>query len=314
MKNGAISHGTTSASDARVPRLRGNHAFVLVAACLVACSSQGGLGTSGEVHESDSTESTGSTSEGLSTLTRSESIALAEQWVTAKLQYCQAANGARDYDSACSSICHRTSNADWDPYRSDCSGFVSWAWELPAPGRVTSEFAPFDTTVSTAIKCTDMKPGDAANLNAGGHIVLFKNWITAGSKAVFIEEPGCSSATPYAHEFTSDVTCSGNDVDIAYEGETFTAIRYIHITDDPPSPSGDADAGDGNTTPGRPGKASNGSSSDDDAGVTNDPPLGDMPADSGGCNTSPAPARGSSVASLLAFAALVLVRRRRRVR
>ncbi|MGH7330452.1 MAG: hypothetical protein ACREJX_19050, partial [Polyangiaceae bacterium] len=127
-----------------MPRLRGSHLCVLSAAFLVACSSQGGLGTSGEVHESDSTESTGSTSEGLSTLTRSEAITNAQQWVAAKLQYCQSANGARDYDTACSSTCNRTENPDWDPYRSDCYGFVSWAWELPAPGRVTGEFAPFD--------------------------------------------------------------------------------------------------------------------------------------------------------------------------
>lgn len=296
-----------------MPRLRGAHVCILIAAFAVACSSQGGLGTSGEVHESDPTESTGSTSEGLSTLTRSESIALARQWVTAKLQYCQSANGARDYDTACSSICNRTSNPDWDPYRSDCSGFISWAWELPAPGRVTSEFAPFDTTVSTAIKCTDMLPGDAANKNAGGHIVLFEKWITPGSKALFMEEPGCSSVTPYAHEFTSDVTCSGNDVDIAYEGETFTAIRYIHITDDPPSTGEEDDAGAGNTTPRRPAKADGGANGND-GGETADPPFGDMPADSGGCNAAPASSRGSSTLSLFAFAALLLARRRRRAR
>ena len=175
---------------------------------------------------------------------------------------------------------------------------------------MTGEFAPFDTAVSTAIKCVDMKPGDAANKDAGGHIVLFEKWITPGSKAVFMEEPGCSSSTPYAHEFTSAVTCSGNDVDIAYEGETFTAIRYIHIADDPPS-TGDDDAGaDDNTTPGRPGKANGANAGDGGAGA-GDPPLGDLAADSGGCNASHARSSGSSAVGLFAIAALLLVRRRR---
>ena len=153
----------------------------------------------------------------------------AELWAAAKLQYCQSPNGARDYDTACSTTCNRTSNADWDPYRSDCSGLISWSWGLAAPGLVTSEFAPFGTTVSKAIACTDLKPGDAANRNNVGHIVLFKGWITPGTKAVFIEEPGCSSSTPYAHEFTSDVSVHADSIFVAYEGKSFTAIRYNNI-------------------------------------------------------------------------------------
>jgi hypothetical protein len=172
--------------------------------------------------------------------------------VTAKLAYCQSPEGESDPDSSCSSTCERVSNAQWDPYRSDCSGFVSWAWQLPAPGLVTDEFAPFDTTDSTTIDCTAMQPGDAANRNSVGHIVIFKQWVTPGSEAVFIEEPGCSSSMPYAHEFTSTVTCSGADVDIAYEGATFTAIRYNHIVDDPCG---------GSSSGGSSGSSSGGSSS-----------------------------------------------------
>jgi len=204
----------------------------------LAAALLGSIGCSGAPERHDegegiAPEPTGSTSEPLTTVTRSEAIANAEQWVQAKLQYCQSPNGQPDPDTACSSTCQRESNPAWDPYRSDCSGFVSWAWELPAPGRVTSTFAPFDTTVSNTIQCADLEPGDAANRDSGGHIVLFKEWVTPGTKAVFIEEPGCSASEPYAHEFTSDVTCSGTDVDIAYEGTTFTTIRYDDIVDDP---------------------------------------------------------------------------------
>lgn len=162
-------------------------------------------------------------------ITRSTILANAQQWVTAKLLYCQAANHAPDYDTSCAATCEREDNPLWDPYRSDCSGFVSWSWGLPAPGRDTSEFAPADTTVSFTIDGSDLQPGDALNV-PGDHIILFTGWVTVGSVANFYEEPGCSASTPYAHAFTSNVTISGSSVDVAYEGKTFTAIRYTGIT------------------------------------------------------------------------------------
>jgi len=174
-----------------------------------------------------SDEPIASTSQGLST---ADAIARAEQWVAAKLLYCQSANGEPDGDTSCASVCTRESNSQWNPYRSDCSGFVSWAWDLPAPGRVTGEFAPYETDITTVIQASDLRAGDAANRNSGGHIVLFEKWTTVGSEAMFMEEPGCSSSTPYAHEFTSAVTLDGSNITIAYEGDTFTAIRYGALT------------------------------------------------------------------------------------
>lgn len=295
-------------------------AALAVPALLLACSSEGG----GEVHENDPAfaESTGTSTEALTTVTRSQSIALAQQWVTAKLQYCQAANGAHDYDTACSSVCHRESNVAWDPYRSDCSGFISWAWELPAPGRVTSTFAPFDTTVSKTVSCTDLKPGDAANKNAGGHIVLFEKWITPGEKAVFLEEPGCSSATPYAHEFTSAVACDGVNISIDYEGETFTAIRYVNIVDDPPTTGGGSGGDPGRNPAG--GKAPGDANSPADPGATGDgagagdpgtSPQGSPAIESSsGCGVSPASRSSSGWGGVFMIGALALVRRRRGAR
>lgn len=154
-------------------------------------------------------------------------VARAMEWVEAKLPYCQAANHQRDYDSACAMTCERPDNPDWDAYRSDCSGLVSYAWGLPAPGRVTSTFAPFDTAVSHVIDATALMPGDAVNNSE--HMMLFKEWVMPGSQAVFIEEPGCSSSTPYAHEFTATVTTDGHTIVVKYHG-TFTAIRYDGAT------------------------------------------------------------------------------------
>ena len=119
--------------------------------------------------------------------------------------------------------CERPDNADWDPYRSDCSGFVSWAWELPAPGRVTSTFAPFKMDITNVIDAMELQPGDAVNNSE--HMMLFKEWTTPGVEATFMEEPGCSSTEPYARAFTAKVTLDATSITVSGHG-TFTAIRY----------------------------------------------------------------------------------------
>jgi len=160
-------------------------------------------------------------------------------WVNAKLHYCQAAEGAVDYDSACwawegaSHRCDRESNAAWNAYRSDCSGFVTYAWGLPAVGDggyTTGDFAPFDNAFSHTISGTSLEPGDALNKTTNEHIILFKQWVTKNESAVFMEEPGCSSSEPYAHEFTSNVSINGDEVYVDYEGATFYAIRFNGTT------------------------------------------------------------------------------------
>ncbi len=153
-------------------------------------------------------------------------VARGEQWVAAMVPYCQAINHAPDSDTACSPTCTRPDMPQWDPYRSDCSGFVSWAWELPSDGggRVTSEFAPFQNDISHVIQAMDLQPGDAINRTEVGHMMLFKEWVTPGSRATFMEEPGCSFSQPYAREFTSDVTIAGEMITVGDRG-TYTAIR-----------------------------------------------------------------------------------------
>ena len=152
----------------------------------------------------------------------SGSVARAREWSDAQLHYCQAPNHKPDADADCPSTCDRMDNLVWDPYRSDCSGLVSWAWALPAPGRTTKDFAPFKTDLSHVIAAADLRAGDAVNND--NHIMLFAAWVAPGT-AIFIDEPGCSSATPYAQEFMAGVTTTGNRLDIEHRG-TFTAIRY----------------------------------------------------------------------------------------
>jgi uncharacterized membrane protein YgcG len=177
-------------------------------------------------------EDTGSSA---AAITGSTIVSRGMEWVDAKLHYCQAAHGAVDYDSSCwawegsSHRCERTSNAAWNAYRSDCSGFVTFAWGLPAVGDggyVTGEFAPYGTSFSHTIPGSDLQPGDALNKTPDDHIILFKEWVSVGHSAVFMEEPGCSSSQPYAHEFTSNVSINGDKVYVSYEGATFYAIRF----------------------------------------------------------------------------------------
>jgi hypothetical protein len=151
------------------------------------------------------------------------SVARAQLWVDAQVPYCQAPNHEHDNDADCPSTCERPDVPDWDPYRSDCSGFVSWAWALPAPGRVTSTFAPFDMEITQVIQAADLQPGDA--INNSTHMMLFKEWVVPGETATFMEEPGCSSTEPYARQFTADVTLDATSITVLHRG-TFTAIRY----------------------------------------------------------------------------------------
>jgi MYXO-CTERM domain-containing protein len=174
-------------------------------------------------------------------LTTNDAVNRAEEWVTNQLQYCQAAYGQTDYDQACWSMpwekndrCYRNSNAAWDAYRSDCSGLVSWAWGLASPGRTTYGFYPYMSDITGPIQGTALRAGDAINNN--DHVMLFKEWVTAGKRAVFIEEPGCSTTVKHAHEVTVDVTISGTTVTPAGYGMSFTAIRYNKLTVGPAAP------------------------------------------------------------------------------
>lgn len=153
-----------------------------------------------------------------------DAVARAKEWVDAKVPYCQAPNHARDYDTACSSVCTRPNVPAWDAYRSDCSGLVSWAWGLPAPGRVTTTLAPYNTEVSRTINAADLQPGDA--INNKEHTMVFVEWLEPEKKARFYEEPGCSSSQPYARQYDATITTiSGSAIALTDRGQ-FIAIRH----------------------------------------------------------------------------------------
>jgi hypothetical protein len=158
----------------------------------------------------------------------------AMEWVKADLHYCQAPYGEVDPDKYCwpwegeSHICDRESNSEWNAYRSDCSGLVSWAWQIPAPGDTTRDFAPVTFAITSEIPAESLQPGDAVNVNNSSdeHVMLFKQWVTPGKYATFIQEPGCSVDVPHASENTYAVEDLHGSTITVVGVNTFTAIRY----------------------------------------------------------------------------------------
>lgn len=161
---------------------------------------------------------------GARALTRAEVVRRAQYWVDAALPYCQCPNFGYDRNGYCGG---RQSNPAWDPYRSDCSGLVSWSWGLPPPGRVTWTFAPYNNDVSYEIPIDDLRPGDALNVDEPGrqHIALFVEW--AGSNVVHvIEESGWG--TP-AHHSWWNVWRSGNTL---VGWAAYHPIRSVNVQED----------------------------------------------------------------------------------
>ncbi|WP_018157457.1 LGFP repeat-containing protein [Demetria terragena] len=63
-------------------------------------------------------------------------------------------------------------------YRTDCSGFVAYAWASAAPGAATPAIGSSDG--GFRINWDDLQPGDAVNNpNPGdlGHVIMFERWL-----------------------------------------------------------------------------------------------------------------------------------------
>ncbi|MFT3775394.1 MAG: hypothetical protein QM820_59365 [Minicystis sp.] len=150
----------------------------------------------------------------------STAVSRARQWVTVAMPYCQAANG--QYDSFCGKTCQRTgaaSSAEWDPYRSDCSGYVSWAWGLAAPGLNTSNLS----TRFATIAANQLQPGDIL-LRTGVHAVLFEQWLDkATGKARILEEQNCGKVAAPRDVTLFNVSSSAT---VTLDSASYTARRF----------------------------------------------------------------------------------------
>ena len=74
-------------------------------------------------------------------------------------------------------------------FRTDCSGYVSMAWEENTAFN-TAGFAPFDTSVSKTLSgYSQLLPGDALNKVPREHMFLFGGWANgAHSEMIILEE------------------------------------------------------------------------------------------------------------------------------
>lgn len=108
-------------------------------------------------------------------------------------------------------------------WREDCSGFLSYAWQIAAPGTTTSAMS----SITTPISWSALQPGDAL-LRADStvhHVVLFAKWDD-------------TAHTIYTLYHEADVTVgtevkSGVAVTNPY-WSTYQPVRYQAITADPP--------------------------------------------------------------------------------
>jgi hypothetical protein len=147
----------------------------------------------------------------------------ARLWIDADMPYCGGPNGGDDV--ICGGTCTRTGTAkssEWDDYRSDCSGFVSWSWGLAAPGETTRTLAPYETKVSTLITVDELEAGDA--LNGAGHVMLFGGWADkAAGKATILQESRCG--TNAAEKISVFKVIDTTTLQIS-DGRKFRPIRY----------------------------------------------------------------------------------------
>lgn len=155
-----------------------------------------------------------------SPITGDGAVSRARTWVDAGMPYCGATNGGNDL--ICGGTCVRPSAArspDWDHYRSDCSGLVSYALGLPAPGILARQF----DDVSTPINGRDLRPGDVLQQGDGKHVVLFSGWIDRDrGRATIIQEGSCGGS---AEEMNVTISPqSGSTVKLW--GVTYNALRY----------------------------------------------------------------------------------------
>ena len=109
------------------------------------------------------------------------------------------------------------------PYRSDCSGYVSAVWGLPAPGHTTYSLGggPWDSGQSYVISSGDLQPGDALNYPGSpaagtGHVMIYVSGNFQSGWVEVYEE--YTHGQPATHRWRS------------IDPSLYSPIRYVGIT------------------------------------------------------------------------------------
>ena len=159
-------------------------------------------------------EPLGTTSEAISV---NDVMERADEWVALGVPYCGGVNGGTDY--ICGGTCNRP-HADWDDFRTDCSGFVSWCWQIPSDPTTSSYMNDHsgDNGWHT-IDIDDLTTGDAVVCD--GHIKLWNEFKSAGSAEIY-EEYNCGHV---ARKAVQSFTRSGNTMHFSGDSRTYHPIR-----------------------------------------------------------------------------------------
>ena len=150
-------------------------------------------------------------------MTTADVMMRAQQWVDLGVPYCGGVNGGTDY--ICGGTCSRPSEP-WNNYRSDCSGYVSWCWQIssdPTTNGYMSDVAGANGW--TTVQISQMQAGDAFVCN--GHIKLFSKFVSATSAEIY-EESDCGQV---AHKAVQSFTKSGNTLLFQYDNRVYHPIR-----------------------------------------------------------------------------------------
>ena len=169
---------------------------LLVAIALPACASEATVddGDTGETEAAISTTSCALSRQSIlakATGGRKVAIERAFGWFDAQVPYSQSAYHAG--------------------YRTDCSGFVSMAWQL-GTSYTTADFISGGGKSSLIGSYSNLVPGDALVHRSGGsgHIVLFLGWSdSAHSAACVLEEASTASDMQFRGRTTSSLQAGG---------------------------------------------------------------------------------------------------------
>lgn len=150
-------------------------------------------------------------------LSANEVLTRAEEWVDLAVPYCGGVNGGTDH--ICGGTCNRPA-APWDDYRTDCSGFVSWCWQIPSDP-TTETYMTDDAGANgwSTILVEELAPGDA--IVCDGHIKLFSQWLS-DTEAEIYEEYDCGKV---ARKAVQSFTKVGNNMFFSGDSRTYHPIR-----------------------------------------------------------------------------------------
>ena len=169
-------------------------------------------------------------------ITKDEIMARADAYVAANVPYCGGVRGGTDY--ICGGTCVRPAAA-WDAYRSDCSGFVSWCWQIASdPTTSTLMTDRSGGNGWTTVGLDALEAGDA--LVCDGHVKLFSRMVSATSAEIY-EEYNCGHV---GRKAVQTFTRTGDTLKFSGDSRVYHAIRRngLSPTIPPPDVKGNLDS------------------------------------------------------------------------